>query len=306
MPRQLLPDNARLVTSACLGAISGPDGPTDEQLAVLRCVVSHLWGLPDLDLSQVTAFTAAQTGEGITDPVLRRRTRELMVLLEMCRHPLEESHTRRVEDYCYAMGEDGPGIAIMRGYVTEGAETAMNDWLRRFLDVAPEMMEPEMVGLSTKDEDQAAQRFAELEAALRAAGPGTLGAELTAFYDRAGFTLGPGSIPLFGHDIAHVIAGYDATPIGEICLGAMKLMITDSDVHWIEFLGNVMIHETGILFPGYVPHEPAFRDPAALEMLGRALERGQATERDFSVGEHLSMIDWPLEDVRAHYGVAPL
>ena len=305
MPRQLPATDARLVASACLGAISGQDGPTEEQMAVLRCLVTHLWALPDIDLSPSTAITAAEAADGITDETLRRRTRELMVLLELCRHPLEDAHAQRVEDYCHAIGGDGPGIAIVRNYVSAGADAAVDDFMRRFADVAPAMMEPAMLELATKEESEAEQRFAEIDAALRAAAPGTLGAEFVAFYDRNGFTIGPNSLLLFGHDMAHVIGGYDASPIGEICIGAMKLMITDSDTHWMEFLGNVMIHETGINFPGYGPHQAALTDPANIEMLGVAVDRGRATERDFSVGDHLSMIDWPYADVLAHYGVAP-
>lgn len=306
MPKALPAPDARLVTSACLGAISGPDGPTDEQLAVLRSIAAHLWNLPEVDLSPSTALTADEAAAGITDEKLRHRTRELMVLLEMCRHPLEESHAQRVEDYCHALGGGGVGIALVRDYVSAGTDAAVEDWMRRFAPAAPAMMEPEMLELAMKEEGEAAKRFAEIDAALRAAAPGTLGAEFIAFYDRNGFTIGPESIPLFGHDMAHVIGGYDASAIGEICIGAMKLMITDSDTHWLELLASVMIHETGILFPGYEPHGAALSDPANVEMLGVALERGRATARDFSVGDHLSMIDWPYADVLEHYGVPPL
>ena len=306
MPRELAAEDADIVTRACLGAITGPDGATDEQLTLLRSISSHLWRRPTVDLSPETALTAEEAAAAITDEKLRRRTRELMVLLELCRHPLEPAHAERVEDYCHALGGDGAGIAIVRDYVSKGSDEALADWTRRFTEKAPEMMEPEMIELATADESAAAVRFAEINEALRAAAPGTLGAEFISFYDRNGFTVGPESIPLFGHDMAHVIGGYDATPVGEICIGAMKLMVTDSDIHWLEFLGNVMIHETGILFPGYTPHEPALSDPANIEMVGVALERGRATARDFSVGDHLSMIDWQYTDVLEHYGVPPL
>ncbi|MFM8861872.1 MAG: hypothetical protein ACKOIA_05365 [Acidimicrobiia bacterium] len=306
MPRALAASDAELVTRACLGAICGPDGPTDEQLMILRALATHLWGLDDPDLSPSAAITSGGAAEGITDERLRRRTRELMVLLELSRHPLEESHAERIEEYCHALGGDGPGMAIARDYVSQGAEAAVADWMRRFEEKAPEMMEPEMLELAQADADDAAVRFAEIETAIRSAAPGTLGAEFAAFYDRNNFTIGPESIPLLGHDMAHVIGGYDATPVGEIALGAMKLMITDSDIHWLEFLGSVIIHETGILFPGYEPGDPPLQDPANVEMVMLAMERGRATRTDFSYGEHLSMIDWPYADVLDHYGVPPL
>lgn len=163
-----------------------------------------------------------------------------------------------------------------------------------------------MVELMEVETEEAAARIEEIGMALQLAGPGTLGAEFRRFYERNGFALNTESMVLFGHDMAHVIGGYDATPIGEICIGAMKMMMTDSEIHWLEFLGNVMIHETGIIPEGYQTHEPALQDPENVEKFARALQRGRDTAMDFSVGDHLSMIDWPYTDVLEHYGVAPL
>ena len=312
MARNLTSADATNVTRACLGSICGPDGPTDEQLRILNSIATHFWELPSVDLSPDQAFSAEESAAAITDERLRRRTRELMVLLEMCRHPLEPAHEQRVEDYCHALGGDGPGIELTRNYVSKGADAAIADWLRRFTEKAPEMMEPLMIELSQISEDDAegqaaaARTFAELESSLRSAAPGTLGAEFVSFYDRNGFTIGPESIPLMGHDMAHVIGCYDATPIGEICIGAMKLMTTDSDIHWLEFLGNVMIHETGLTPDGYKEHESALKTPENIELLVQAMSRGRETTIDFSNGDHLSMINWPIEDVRAHYGVPAL
>ena len=44
-------------------------------------------------------------------------------------------------------------------------------------------------------------------------------------------------------------------------------------------------------------------------LLGRwiqALARGVATTGDFAAADHLAMAEWPLAEVRAHYGVPPL
>ena len=309
MPINISESNATLVIRACLGSICGPDGPTDEQLPILNAIGTHFWALPSVDLSPEQAFTPEEAAAAITDERLRRRTRELMVLLELCRHPLEASHEQRVEDYCHALDGDGPGLALTRNYVMDGADAAIADWMRRFTEKAPEMMEPLMIELSQADEAEVAVRLGELTEALHASAPGTLGAEFVSFYDRNGFTFGPESIPMMGHDMSHVIGGYDATPEGEICLGAMKLMKlmkSDSDIHWIELLGSVMIHETGILLEGYTEGEPPLRNPENIELIMRAMDRGRETKIDFSTGEHLSIIDWPIEDVRAHFGIPAL
>ena len=306
MPRSLQPDVATTITRACLGAICGPDGATDEQLVILGSIAEHMWGLGDVDLSPDGALGADEAAALITDENVRRRTRELMVMLELCRHPLELSHEERVEEFCHALGGDGPGMALVRELVSNGAEAALGDYMRRFMEKAADMMEPAMLEIAVAEETEAAKRLAEIDGAVHAAAPGTLGAEFATFYERNGFTIDASSVHLFGHDMAHVIGGYDATPSGEICIGAMKLMITDSDIHWIELLGSLLIHEAGMLPDGYKTHESALTDPANVQLAIRAMERGRETKRDFSNVDHLSMIDWPYADVLEEFGVPPL
>jgi hypothetical protein len=299
-------EDALVLTRVCLGAITGPDGATSEQHNILSAIARHMWQLPDLNLSTLTPLTPAEAGAAITIDRRRRRARELLVLLELCRHPLEPQHTKRIEEYCEALsGGDGAGIALARNFVSGGVDAALADWFRRFDQKSSEMMEPAMVKLMEVETEEAAARLEEISKSLQSAAPGTLGAEFRAFYERNGFTLSTESMILFGHDMAHVIGGYDATSIGEICIGAMKLMITDSEIHWLEFLGNVMIHETGILPEGYQAHEPPLQHPGNVDKFAHALQRGRDTAKDFSVGDHLSMIDWRYEDVLQHYGVAP-
>ena len=305
MATNLTAQQASNLTRACLGSICGPDGPTEEQLTILRSIASHFWGLENVNLSPEHAFTPEEAAANITGELLRRRTRELMVLLELCRHPLEAAHEQRVEEYCHALGGDGPGIELARNLVFEGSERALNDFVRRYADVAIDTMEPAMIEISGFDEEAAAARFAEIDAALRAAAPGTLGAEFIAFYERNGFEVGPKSLSLFAHDMGHVIGGYGATAEEEIFLASMLTMLNDSDAHWFQFLGSVMIHEAGLIPEGYVEWDngPVLADPANVELMVLAMDRGRRTEKDFSTGDHLSMIDWPIEDVRAHYGI---
>src|SRR4029079_17904893 len=51
MPFLVGPELVEPVTQSLLGAIDVDGGPTDEQLAVLRAVVTYLWERPDLDLA---------------------------------------------------------------------------------------------------------------------------------------------------------------------------------------------------------------------------------------------------------------
>lgn len=78
------------------------------------------------------------------------------------------------------------------------------------------------------------------------------------------------------HDMCHVIAAYEPIGVDEIALGAMQLGMTDSDAHWLQFLGNLGVHEAGFLDGGgtLVPKESGLSRPGAPETIAHAFWRG--------------------------------
>ena len=66
---------------------------------MLRAVVTHLWQRPDLDLDALTPLSPDDTAALVTDENARRRFKELMVTLELCRHPESPAQIARVEEY---------------------------------------------------------------------------------------------------------------------------------------------------------------------------------------------------------------
>jgi len=72
------------VTRVLLGAIDVGDGGTDEQRA-------------DLDIDALSALDPDEAAAAVGDPSHRRHVRELMALLESCRHPLTGAQVDRVE-----------------------------------------------------------------------------------------------------------------------------------------------------------------------------------------------------------------
>src|SRR4051812_20262998 len=48
------PDDVEVFVAGLLAAVDVDDGPTDEQLAVLRAFVDHLWRRTDLDVAAIT------------------------------------------------------------------------------------------------------------------------------------------------------------------------------------------------------------------------------------------------------------
>ncbi|MFO1536441.1 MAG: hypothetical protein ACKOVH_01225 [Actinomycetota bacterium] len=267
---------------------------------------------PDLDLDALTPLEPDDARRLITDPAHRRRTREFAVLLEMCRHPLDDAQVTRTDAYAAAIDESGPGLDMVRHLVREGKAAALAD-RARFNDYTADWSEPSLVQDYLKVLDAPDPELAERVRALRDLPAGTLGREFVEFYDRYGITL-PGdevNIPAFfiGHDMNHVIAGYGTTGPAEIALSAMLLAIDDSDAHWALLLVGFAAYELGITESdpsSFQAKERVLDRPGAAEMLAEAFHRGALCTGDFSVVDKLPLAHLPLEEVRAMFGVPPL
>src|SRR5262249_24581549 len=78
-------------------AIDVDDGPTPEQLAVLDVIVTHLWERSDLDLGALATFGPVETADALPEQETRRRFNQLLVVLELCRHPQSRAPVARLE-----------------------------------------------------------------------------------------------------------------------------------------------------------------------------------------------------------------
>ncbi len=120
---------------------------------------------------------------------------------------------------------------------------------------------------------------------------GCLGRAYLDFYERNGFSL-PGSEAtatayFVGHDMNHVIAGYEPTGPEEIALSACLLAMNDDEANRFGLLGSLLVHEAGVLrAEGFVPKEATLARPGATELLGEAFERGAQCTADFSHAVH--------------------
>jgi hypothetical protein len=310
MPICVPTDMVDIVTRALLGGVDVDGGPTTEQLAVLDAVVAHLWQRADLDLRTLPPLDAHGASTVIVDPATRRRAIELLVTLELCRHPQSASQVARVEEYAAAFDVGGPSLEIIRSWVDGGAERATADYDRFYADDLAQLSEPTLRDryLTLSEPDH------ELGRRLRSLHDlpiDTLGYAYIEFYRRNKLTLPGDDIHLpahyVSHDMNHVITGYEPTGAGEIALGAFTLAMNDNDANWLQFMTNLLIHEAGMLKHGEImPKAETLQRPGATELLGEALARGAMCTSDFSQGDHLAMTEWKLEDVRAHFHVTPL
>jgi hypothetical protein len=312
VPRVIEDAMVETVARVLVGVIGVDAGPTDEQRAVLGAVVCGYYGRADLDLWSLAPLDPGAASAAVTDPAHRRRVRELMVMLEFCRHPILDAQVTCVEEYAAALGESGPGLTVARTLVTDGVAAAAADYLRFSRELQSDFEEPSLRGFAVDEGVDIAN--AELAARLRQfrdLPEDSLGYQYAEFYRRNGIEL-PGEDPnqpavFVSHDMCHVIAGYEPTGQGEIALGAMQLAVDDSDAHWLAFLGNLAVHEAGFLSVGaLVPKTATLTRAGATDMLARALVRGSQCVGDFTTADHLALAAKPLAQVRAQFGVPPL
>lgn len=305
MPRIIDRDHMEPALAALVGSCDVEGGPTDEQLALLSALASGYFHVP-ADLGSLSALSPEAACASFEDEAQRHRLFQLMVFAEICRHPLTEAQVELTDAYARAFGITDEAQRIARDLVAHGNAVAEADFRRVIGNHVLELQEPALA-LAADSPDVVPPEVIERIHSLGDCPPGSLGRAFAEFYEVNGFELLGPEDPMAGvfaaHDMSHVISGYGPTGVEEIALGAMQIGIADTEGHWIQFLGNLGVHEARFVRHNEVP--PVLADPGAMDVVAHAFERGTATARDFTVVDHLSMADLPLEEVRARFGVAP-
>ncbi|MFM7617551.1 MAG: hypothetical protein ACKO72_08870 [Actinomycetes bacterium] len=309
MPFHVPDESVDAMLAALLGAIDVDGGPNREQVILLRAIAEHVWGCPGFDPAAVAPLGPEAAASALPDPLLRRRFHEMLVALEVCRHPLTEAQVDRVEAYAAALGFAGPDLGMLRDLVDAGTERAAADF-HRFLDTnLADRVEPGLGGVAPADapEPELAARLA----AFADLPDGTLGRAYIDFYQRHHLSL-PGVVAIdmnhffVAHDMTHVIAGIEPTGAGEVALSAFQMGMDDNDVNAAALLASLVVHEAGFASPPTVRAEERILDEAgAADLLALELARGAHCTGDFSLVDHLALAPRPLAEVRAHFGVEP-
>ena len=306
----LLAAEVEPAVAGLLGSISTTGGPTAEQMIVLESITRHAWGRGDIDLQNLTPRSPDDVAKALHRPEARLRFAEIVMTLELCRHPMSIEQVDLAERYVAAMGIDNLEIETTRTAIVKGAEAAATDLERCYQQILPEISE-----LSLRDRylrlDKPDHALAERLRALRDLPENTLGYQYLEFYRRNNIEL-PGDdthVPAHyvNHDMNHVITGYEPTAPGEIARSGFLLATNDSRHNWLEFLLTMSIHESGVLNHGNIRAKVATLDRAGVpDLLGEGLARGVKCTVDLSQVDHLSIAHLPLEQVREHFSVMPL
>jgi hypothetical protein len=304
------PDDADVFVAGLLGAIDVDDGPTDEQLAVLAAFVTHLWKRPDLDLAALTPLRPAEVAHRLAEDAARLRFCEMVMTLELCRHPQSAAQVDRVEECAAALGVTGIAIETTRTELERGAAAAAVDLERIYGQILPEVSERSLrdryLKLDAPDPALAARlrALADLPA-------GSLGHAYLAFYERNGFALPGDDVHLpahyVNHDMNHVITGYEPTAPGEIARSGFLVSASASRHNWLEFLLTLSIHESGVLTHGEIRAKFAtLSRPGVSDLLGEGFDRGRQCTVDLSQVDHLAIAAERLASVRERFNVVPL
>jgi hypothetical protein len=299
------------VVRGLAGVIDVDGGPTDEQLAVLRAVVVHLFERDDLDLTSVTRLSPDETAGRLTDPDARRRFSELMFTLEMCRHPLTAAQVSSCERYAAALGSSPDEVQVLRTAIDDGVARAAADFDRFFSGMVGARSEPRLRERNLEP-PHLDPELVETVSRFHALPEGTLGWCLADFYATHGFAvpgseISPNTYLYFDHDNIHVISGIAPTGAGEIALGGFQLCMDDNPASTFAFFSPLVLHEAGItaMVDDIVAVGSTLARPHAAELLGQEMARGSRTTGDFAWIDHLELAPVPLAEVRGRVGVEP-
>lgn len=304
------PGDAEVFVAGLLGAIDVDDGATDEQLSVLRALVVHLWKRPDLDVGDVTPLGTPELADRLPSPEERLRFCEMLMTLELCRHPQSEAQVDRAERCAATLGVTGIEMESTRIALEQGTAVVTADLERAYGEILPEVSERSLrdryLRLETPD-----PALADRLRALSDLPDGSLGRAYLAFYERNGFALPGDDVHLpahyVNHDMNHVITGYEPTAPGEIARSGFLLAADPSRHNWLEFLLTMSIHESGVLTHGEIHAKFAtLSRPGVSDLLGEGFDRGRQCTVDLSQVDHLAIAGDDLADVRARFNVVPL
>ena len=249
----LTPADVEPVARTLVGAIDVDGGPTDEQVAVLRALLVHLWNRPDLEPSSLAALDPAAAADG------DHRTRRPAA------PPRVDRGARSVPPSPVGRAS-GPGRGVRRR--VRGVRTRTPDLPRLPSTQAPRAP-PRTTTASTPTGSKTSRSRGSASSTSASTNPTsssrrssrrctTCPTERSATRTSSSTVATASPCPAqdthtpahyVSHDMNHVIAGYEPTGPGELALAAFTLAMRDDDANWIQFIDQ--------------PHHSRGRDPSA-------------------------------------------
>jgi hypothetical protein len=117
------------VARGLLGATAVGDGPTAEQLALIRSLLHGYFGV-EVEPLDLEPLSPDEVRRALTDDASRHRFVRLAIVLEFCRHPSVEAQADLVERYATALGVDEQMQTVARDAARDDREHLAADWAR--------------------------------------------------------------------------------------------------------------------------------------------------------------------------------
>jgi hypothetical protein len=316
---QLDPGQARTLLGCVRGVFAGADGLSPLETELLRAVGTGVLGLGG-ELPHPTS--ARQLAEAVADPRARAAAVELMVVLELTRHPLPEDVERCVARAAEELDVEAPVLEAARDYAHGHLERMHSDLARQswyteqvesslFHGKLLRVLKSRVSYLRGIDAPLIAVRWQ----ALRNCPEGSWGLAVAEFYDAHHFPF-PGEshgIEEIGahHDWVHVLAGYDATPEGELDVFAFIAAASDDPHCFTQLAITMALFQNGATTTAHgkqiaIARTDTLSDPGAADRFALAIGRGVACTVDAMALDHFLYKDEPLEEMRRRFNVLPV
>jgi hypothetical protein len=323
-------EEAKLLVRAVATAGAAPDGLTPVQRAVINATVESMSGYV-LDVAELPPLGPEEFAEAMRrrDKAFRERMVQLMLLVELLLTPLPPEVTARVEQYAAALGVEEEMLRVAHRIARGSLGLALIDFERsgyfqQMLERPPDHLHTQRALADAwegcADDLALATRWSNLGRCPE----GSLGLGVWRFYRARGFSFpgAPGSAPptLAQHDWIHVLADYGSTVECEIEVFGFISRAND-DPKGFSLLAMVLgLFETGYLFnaaKGFFEYDRGHfsRDAERMAVrLADAMARGanaawflndhgRGEENDFLAVDWFAYADWPVNEVRAHFGL---
>jgi hypothetical protein len=317
---------------ACATAGAAPGGLTEIQRAVINATVESMSGFV-LDVGELPPMGPDEFAE-----VMRRRNRafrermvQVMLLIELLLVPLPPEVTERVERYAIALGVEDNMLRVTRKIASGSLGLALIDFQRsgyfeKMLEQPPEHLHTDRALDDAWEGIGNDPALAARWSALGQCPEGSLGLGVWRFYRARGFSFpgSPGSAPpaLAQHDWVHVLADYGSTVESEIeVFGFISRANTDPE--GFALLAMVLgLFETGYLFNaanaffeydrGHMSRDVEHMSVRLADAMARGAysawyldDHDRGDETDFMAIDWFQYADWPLDDIRKHFGIPP-
>jgi hypothetical protein len=259
----------------------------------------------------------------------RERMVQVMLLTELLLVPLPPEVTERVERYALALGVQDNMLRVTHKIASGSLGLALIDFQRsgyfeKMLEQPPEHLHTERALDDAWEGIGNDPALAKRWSALGQCPEGSLGLGVWRFYRARGFSFpgSPGSAPpaLAQHDWIHVLADYGSTVESEIeVFGFISRANTDPE--GFALLAMVLgLFETGYLFNaanaffeydrGHMSRDVEHMSVRLADAMARGAnaawyldDHDRGNETDFMAIDWFHYAAWPLEDVRAHFGI---